>query len=192
MVFFRSILNESTIQSFHLLQHFLIVITQSVENVTKTLDEVFKVVMNVGLLYVNVLIEDENWTWTLHLYKPYVRSCYTFEIIKISTFTVKNYTNELHLPFSRLYPTQRSKFPGCPLIVSTFPFEPFVTIENFGNGMANYSGLDVKIVNEISKTLNLNPIYMQSSDKKNRGLIFKNGTVTGAMKMVRINKNNFL
>lgn len=163
----------------------MIILTQTAENVKETLRGVFEIVMKLGLLNVNVLIEEMNSMWTLHLYKPYFRSCDSFEIIKLSTFTTENYTNELQTLQNNLYPSQLIKFPNCPLLISTFSLKPFVIVEKTENGTEIYRGLDVKIVSEISKTLNLNPIYMQSPDKTVRGLIFNNGTVTGAMGMVR-------
>lgn len=172
-----------------MLEKFLIVLTKSAEKATETLNEVFKIVMKLGLLSVNVLIEEKNSTWTLHLYKPYFRNCYSFEIIKLNTFTIENYTNELEIAYTDLYPSELIKFPNCPLFISTFSLKPFVIVKGFKNGTEIYSGLDVEITNEISKTLNLNPIYMQATDKTVRGLIFSNGTITGAMGMVRIESN---
>lgn len=185
-------MNQTTVQKFHLQRNFLIVLTKNAEHVTKTLNEVFKIVMKVGLFNVNVLIENKNTTWTLHLYKPYIRSCYSFEIVNIGAFTKENYTKELQTSPDDLYPPEKFQFPNCPLLIATFPLKPFVIIEHFENETVHFSGLDVKIVDEISKTLNLKPVYIEAPDDENRGLIFSNGTVTGAMKMVGIKRYPFL
>lgn len=146
--------------------------------------------MKLGLLDVEVLIKDSNTSnWSLHSYKPYAQLCHSFEITRLDTFSSKNYTNELKVSPDNLYAPRQFKFPYCWLYISTFSFDPFVIIRNTSNGFVSYDGIDVKIVNEISKALKLLPIYMQPPDKKNRGKLLKNGTATGAIKMVT---NNFL
>lgn len=181
---FSKILNKSTVQTFHLTQSFLIVITQEIPNVQEFLHDIFKVPMSLGLLNVNILIENNDAPmWSLFFYKPYIRSCNSIDVIKIETFSPDNYTNELNVSYIDLFPSRQFKFNHCPLYVSTFSIDPFVIIRNL-NGFTTFDGLDVIIVNEIAKTLNLVPIFMLAPDKKNRGIIYPNGTATGAMKMV--------
>lgn len=140
--------------------------------------------MNMALFNVNVLIQDEDTPmWSLYFYKPYRRHCHSVDVIKIETFTPENYTKELKVPFTSLFPSRHLKFNYCPLLVSTLSIPPFVFIPK-ANGSTTFTGLDVTIVNEIAKTLHLLPIYMLAPDKKNRGSIFQNGTATGAVKMV--------
>lgn len=96
--------------------------------------------------------------------------------------------NVLNTSFIDLFPPKQFKFNNCGIKIATFPIEPYVIIENQSNGRAEYSGIDIMIVNEICETLNLIPTYLQPSDGKHRGVLFSNGTATGAMRMVR--KNN--
>lgn len=150
--------------------------------------EIFEITMKISLMNVNVLTKELNTSiWTLYTYKPYMRSCNSFEIQKIETFTSVNYTNDLNdLMLSENFPTQELIFNNCPLFISTFFVPPYVIIRNFYNGSFQYDGIDVVIVNEISKTLNLIPIYMQAPDNQKRGFVFDNGTATGAIKMVSL------
>lgn len=87
---------------------------------------------------------------------------------------------------SQLYPSREFKFPYCNLFISTISFEPFVIIRNESNGIITFDGFDVIVVNEIAKTMNLIPIYMQAAGRNNRGVILDNGTVNGAMEMVNL------
>lgn len=160
--------------------------TESVENVAQTLNEMFQITMELGLLHVNILIQDENMMWTLYFYKPYSQNCHSFEVVKLKTFTPPNYSIEKGIHFDRFFPSRQLKFKNCPIFVSVFPFKPFVIFGRFSNGTVNYSGLDIKIVDEISKSVNLRPVYVVSSDGNNRGQVYPNGTVTGAIKMVSI------
>lgn len=174
------------VQSFHLEQRFLIVMTQSVQNATETLKHIFEVTQRVHLLEVNVLIMDYNTLeWSLHFYMPYASNCHTFDMYEIDRFTLENYTSPLNYTFNDLFPPKIFKFADCPLFVSTFPYQPFVIIQKLDNktGQPIFKGFDVKIVDEVAKTLNLIPKYVQSPD--DRGKIFKNGTATGAIGMVK-------
>lgn len=149
--------------------------------------------MNFGLLFVNVLMKDENTLiWSLHYYKPFVRNCYSFEIIQIETFSPDNFTNQLNTSFDDMISSRQITFPNCPMFVSIAPIDPFLIIRKASDGSFTYDGIDIKIVNEIGETLNLKPIYIQAPDGKNRGIIYKNGTATGAQKMVPKNDIFFL
>lgn len=162
--------------------------TERVENVAQILNEMFERTMELGLLLVNILIEDENAMWALFFHKPYARNCHSFEVVKIGTFLPPSYTTQLGIQFDGFFPSQLLKFQNCPLFVSMFSFMPFVIIGNFSNKTVSYSGLDITIVDEISKSVHLKPVYIEARDGKNRGRIFPNGTVTGAMKMVSIHE----
>lgn len=169
-------------QTFHLFQHFLIILTQSMQNISESLNEIFGILMELGLLDVNILIKDESLNlWSLHFYQPYNKNCNSFEIFKIDGFSSENYTNQLDMSINDLFPRKHFTFCKCSLYISTFSFEPFVIILEASNGSITYDGIDIIIVNEISKTLNLIPTFKQ---QHTRGMIFKNGSSTGALKMV--------
>lgn len=179
-------MNESTVQSFHLSQQYLIVVTKHVHNVSVALHDIFGIAFKANILNVNVLVEDgKRMRWSLHFYLPYVRQCDSLEIFEIGRFTPENYTNELDPSITYLFPRSIFRFNNCPLHVALFPFRPFVIPKqsNIGAGNMTYDGIDVRLVDYISKGLNLVPIYRQPRDNKARGMIYKNGTVTGAMKL---------
>lgn len=179
------VLNESTVGAFHLRQPFLIIVTQGVQNTFAQLNSIFRIVLELGLFDVNVLMKDEcGNSQSFYFYQPFASDCHSIDIKRIETFTLQNYTNELNVQYKDLFPKHQFKFPNCTLRISTFSIEPFVIIRNATNGTYEYDGVDVSIVNEISKTLNLTPSYVQSTDGKQRGIIFANGTSTGSLKMV--------
>lgn len=178
---FRNVLNQTTIRTFQLYRSYLIILTQSQQDISKPLSDAFGIVMKLGLLNVNILIKDErSMSWSLHFYKPFTH-CHSFDIITIDTFTPQNYKHELNITSSKLFPTRKFQFTNCTIIVSLFKVEPYVIIKNISIGMTKYDGVEVTILNEVSKALNLNPKFIQRS----RGIFFKNGTATGgALKMV--------
>lgn len=168
-----------------MLQSFFIVVTQGARNGSEVLDEMFEIQMQLGLVDVNILIKDEATSvWALYYYKPYAVNCHSFEKFQIDTFTTHNYTKYLNVSFSGLYPERNMKFHNCAMYVASFSFEPYVIIRNSTNGTTTFSGVDVEIVNEISKALNLIPIYMQTPDRKRHGQVYPNGTADGAVKMI--------
>lgn len=182
---FSIVLNKTTVQPFHLDQQFLIIITQDVQNASESLNEIFESIQKVRLRDVNVLIQEANTSiWILSYHVAYVKDCYTFGVFEIERFTSDNYTLPLLHTYNDIFPVLK-KFPNCRVFVATFPYQPFVILHSPVNrsGQTIYNGFDVKIVHEISKSLNMTAKY--SSDlEANRGLIFRNGTATGAMGMV--------
>lgn len=181
----RNVLNKSTVHPFHLFQQFLIVVTKTTLDFLQTSRDLFGIVFNLGLLDVNILIEGELTTWFLYFYMPFSNDCNSFQVQKIETFSPENYTKQLNATFNSLFPPKSFTFPNCPLLVATFSMEPFVILHNFDDDIV-YDGLEVKIVNQISKTLKLFPKYVQAPDNKGRGTLSKNGSATGAMKMVKL------
>lgn len=172
-------MNETNVEAYHLFEYFLIIVNESQKNVSTSLNDIFGIFMKLHLLNVNILIQSERTSlWSIHSYKPYARNCHTFDIFTIETFTSENYTNGLMVPFKDLFPPRKFKFHNCNLYIVTFPIEPYVILENNSNGVS-YNGLDTMIANEISKELNLIPIYVY----KNRGIVYSNRTATGALKM---------
>lgn len=167
--------------TFHLHQKFLIVVTKSVRNISDDLRTIFEIVMKLGLVNVNVLIEEKgSHVWSLHLYNPYAQNCHSFDTKMVESFSPHNFTNESKILFNNLFPVRHFNFHKCKLFIATFSLEPFVIIRNSSNGTLEFDGVDVIIVNEISITLNLMPTYIH----KTRGRILENGTATGAVKMV--------
>lgn len=151
------------------------------------LHDLFAITLNVGLVNVNILIENENTAiWSLHFYLPYIQNCHSFTVLQLDSYSPQNYTHHLNTSFRNLFPPKMLKLANCPLYVATFPFPPFVIVQQpiGDNDQTKYNGIDVILVNHISKTLNLMPKYIQSSDVNKRGIIYKNGSATGAFGMV--------
>lgn len=152
------------------------------QDISESLYQTFGVLIEVGLMDVNILIKNGMTNlWSLHYYQPYSKDCHSFEIFQIGTFSSENYTHELGVAFIDLFPRKHFTFHECKLHIAIFSFEPFVIIRDGSNGSTVYDGIEFIVVNEISKTLKLSPTFVQ----RNRGMMYKNGTSSGAIKMVR-------
>lgn len=168
-------------------QNFVIAITQTVENVTATLDEVFNLLWTNSLLNSNVLIQAKRNFWTLYTFMPYRRDCFTLSHVLIETFTPYNFTNNmttnLSMSMEELYREKLHDFNMCPLYVASSLIDPFA-IEYELNGRKFYKGIDISIVMEISRALNFDIFFKRASNLSGHGILLPNGTFTENLGLV--------
>lgn len=148
------------------------------------LDELFNwgYVNKVGNL--NVLIYNESERiWTLVTYLPFIVDCRTLTFHTIATFTLENATNPMNTSFNKLYPGKVMNLGGCKVRIAVIVSEPYVILKRV-NDRTKFDGVDVKIVEYVAKKINFTPEYVLSDYGLERGVIYENGTATGAMGMV--------
>lgn len=160
----------------------LVVVTAKSENSIKLLDNLFGWAYKNKIANFNVLIQS-NSIWSLVTYMPFKKDCQTHSHHIIATFTLNNVTKSLDIPFNELYPTKMQNLGGCKLRIAVIIFEPWVILNQVNNRL-KFDGVDVKIIEEIAKKMNFTPEYILPKDGMERGVIFENGTATGAMGMV--------
>lgn len=181
-IFRRIIVNDATVQEFHLIQKMLIVILES--NCGESLNEIFHILWSNGLMDSHVLCQDGNPFWSLYTFMPYQNDCITLSHHKMVTFTSKNYTNNMALSIKELYPQKMKSFNNCSLYIAIALNDPLSIPPNISNGNFMYRGIDIEIVTQIAKTLNFDVQYVQSNDGHGHGVIYPNGTVTENLKLV--------
>lgn len=180
-------MNDSVIQQFHLSQKFLVVVTENVQNVKKSLNEMFAVLWRNGLINSHILIQNDE-LWFIYTFKPYQRDCTSLVHVKIASFTLTNYTEHINFSFEEFYSPKLENFNRCPLYVAATEAAPF-TIYNNKSEVLNVSGIEITMVENIAKKLNCTLIYENSPI--GRGRIFENGTGTGNLNMVLTGQVNF-
>lgn len=178
-------MNESIIQQNHLSQKCLIIVTENVQEITQTLNEMFAVLWRNGMINVHVLIQTDE-IWSLHTFKPYQSDCTSLTHVKITSFTPSHYTESITLPFDELYPQKLKNFNKCPLYVAVREFPPS-TIRHKDNG--DLGGFEITMIEAIAQSINATLIHNFSSN--DRGIIFENGTGTGNLNMVVTGEANF-
>lgn len=147
-------MNESTVQEFHLYRKFLIALTESPKNHTSTLDEVFGILWKNGLMDSHVLIQDANKSWSLYTFLPYQKDCSTLNHLKFESITKFNSSTSPDMSIDQLYPEKLRNFNGCPLYIPGTVFPPFITLRTSSDGNYRYEGIDISLLNVISKMLN--------------------------------------
>lgn len=188
---YRDVLNNSTVRRFHFSQKFLLIITQAVENVTKTLNESFAVLWKNSLIESQVLIQEEAKSWSLFTFMPYEKDCLMLSHRKIESFTLSNYTMNMSLSMSELFPKKLNNFHNCPLYYAPSFVAPFAISKNISSAKIDVEGIDIHIIQEIAKLLHLKIIYKIDSQGTGHGILF-NGTITGNLGLVSIYVSNYL
>lgn len=166
-------------------QRFIIVVTVEIlQNNGNALYEIFEILWKNSLIDSHVLIQDQLQFWTLYAFEPYQEDCFTLAAMKFESFTPLNFTENMTLPKEDIFPEKLKNLHRCPLNIATSLSDPFVILHNTSDVNTRYQGVDINIVKQISKILNLNPVFMNLSDGTGHGIIFPNRTVTGNLKLV--------
>lgn len=183
MFLIRDIINETTIQEHHLLEKFMIVITNISQNNTNELSDIFHILWKNGLINSNVLLFDESQSWSLYTFIIYRNTdCSIWNIIKLMSSSPFNLT-QMPLSLEELYPEKLGNFNRCILYIAVSTTKPFI-FSNNSSLASQYSGIENDIITYISKSLNFSTVFKRTSDGTNHGIVFPNQTITGNMKMV--------
>lgn len=169
---------------YHLSEKFLIIVIELPQNVNSLLNAIFDILWRNSLINSQVLIQDRAAYWSLYTFLPYDDDCFDLSHLKIESFTPFNYTRNMTISMDKLFPIKLKNFNKCPLNVAVSIVDPFTSFHIASKGNVKYKGIDIDILNQISKNLNFVAIYKRTTDGTNFGLIFPNGTVTGNMKLV--------
>lgn len=173
-------------------QRFLIVVTfEIIQNNVNALDDISELLWKNSLINSHILIQDQPQFWALYTFEPYQNDCFTLAQIKIEYFTPLNFTENITVSKHDLFLKKLNDFHQCPLNIATSVVDPFVTLHNASDLSTRYGGVDIDIVEQISKLLNFVAIFTNFSDGTGHGIIFPNDTVTGTMKLVRTLINDF-
>lgn len=168
----------------HLPQKFLIVLTEIPKNSTIALDDVFGILWKNGLINSHVLIHDTKKSWSLYAFLPHQKDGCILRHFKIESFTQFNFSSSINMSIDQMYPEKLKNFNGCPLHIAPTVFLHYVMLLNTSDGGFHYAGIDILILNEISKALNFTIRYIFPLIKTQRGLIAKNRTWVESFELV--------
>lgn len=163
----------------------MIIITDEIwENNTNSLNSIYEVLWENGLITSQVLSRVTAELWSLSTFIPYQSDCFELSELKITSFTSLNYTENMNVSMMQLFPRKLNDFNQCPLHIAVSTVDPLVFAYNTSDGKIQYKGIDINIITQISKMLNFNIIFIRTTDGNNNGVVYSNGTVTGNMKLV--------
>lgn len=116
---------------------------------------------------------------------PYRRDCFAPESLKLVTFTPSNYTNHIDASLKQMFPQKLNDFHKCQLYIGLSLLHPYTYMQNESDGTAQFKGIDISILNYISRALNFDVVYKRTSELAGHGAILPNGTLTENMALVR-------
>lgn len=184
----RNIINETSVYEVHLTQCFLIAVTNSVQNISQTLDAIFELLWGNSLLDSHVLIQEQPYFWSMFTFMPYQRDCFSLDPVKVATFTPENFTNNMNVSLEKLYPEKLGNFRKCQLYIAPSLLKPYTYIQNDSHGKPQYRGIDINILEHVSKALNFVIVYKRSPNCSNsragHGYISANGSMTDNIALV--------
>lgn len=181
---FRRIIKNSKYEKRYTSTYTVVVLTNLKEpKKIEVLDALFEDAWEAHLQNFLILTFDQSiQAWTLMTYFPFKFDCETLSYRVIETFTNDNYTAEMKIPFKEVFPEKMLNMKKCPVLVSVVEVEPYVIVREKNN--YNLDGIDVKIMLEIAKHMNFTPKFIKPKVGRGRGVVYKNGTATGAMQQV--------
>lgn len=138
-----------------------------------------KYIINVNLIFHESLGDNSNRI-SMYTYIPFSpANCGKTTPYKINEFFNGNYViKDLY------FPTKTSNFYGCKIKVATFNIAPMMLINQYSNGSFELKGIDGMLIKEMAEKLNFTIDLLHVLDENRWGIMYANGTSTGAMKLV--------
>ncbi|KAG4073596.1 hypothetical protein HA402_000820 [Bradysia odoriphaga] len=164
---------------------FLVIITSFNDNTGEFLNDLFEASYAKSILTVNFLspIHNEVYesAWLMSTFMPFVKSCNSLQQHDIAMLTEQNYS--LSGSTDVIYPQKLQDFRQCPIIAAVFHTPPFIIVHSNGSD-ETVDGIDTRILGQMAKKFNFKLVYRTPRDKRGRGTIYTNGSVTGCIKMI--------
>ncbi|EAT33059.1 AAEL014687-PA [Aedes aegypti] len=141
-------------------------------------------VVNVDVLFGSLDYEEVR----MYTYFPFnPGSCENVKSVTWNTFREGRFlTSRPH------FPPKLNNFYGCPLTAAVYTYGAFMRLQHGpGETVVGMDGIDAVLLRHISAKLNFSTVLREVPHGLRFGLIFENGTTTGAMKMVIEGEANF-
>lgn len=149
-------------------------------------ENILRACWNLHILNVAVLVQQPNQgiisSIELYTFFPYTKqNCDTAIATKINVFPTdtQRFTNK------KIFPRKVNNFYGCPLTIVATDLKPYLVLTKLENNSYHLDGIDGALVRALSNKLNFKVIAKPPDDGADRGVIYQNGTMTGATKIVK-------
>ncbi|XP_055910415.1 uncharacterized protein LOC129944776, partial [Eupeodes corollae] len=142
------------------------------------IQSVFDKFFSMHLANVELIVQNITTGFTdFYTFYP-VTSSYCFKIIPVlhNTFNGNATLHDL-----KLFPPKFNNFYGCPLVVTAFHFPPHVFLWH-ENGEVKVSGFDILVLSGVAEKLNFS---IKPTDAEVRGILLANGSLTGALAVLK-------
>lgn len=113
---------------------------------------------------------------TLHTFMLYQTDCFTLTHLKVASFTISNFTQNMALSVDELYPEKMRNFNWCPVYVAPSNTRPYVIHLNNSSGNKRYEGIDISIIEQIAKILKMTIVYNSTESPSSKSKLELVGT----------------
>lgn len=153
-------------------------------NVNAVLNDIFgyfwrNLITNVSLLKFN-----KNLIIDVLTYYPF-DSYFSCNLTTVKV--VNSYSDHWLKPVEEVFPRKIVNLQGCPLIAAVWNTPPYFSYEETENGVYKIDYFEADLLGALAEKLNFSLILIEPPNDEQRGKVLENGTITGAMKMVRSN-----
>lgn len=142
-------------------------------------------VVNINILFARGLADPE-----AHMYTYFPFSARFCEEVRPLIWNV--FREDRFLSSRKHFPEKLHNFHSCPLTVAVYSYAAFMQLQYGARGeIASLHGVDARLLKYLAMTLNFTYVPQEVPNGLRFGLIYENGTATGAMQMVISGESNF-
>lgn len=172
---FRLIFEQIGMTNFSFQKYFMIVMAIEVGDPITLCQRIFNDLWTKYIVNVDIVLKRQNDSKiALYTYFPFEKNNCELPIVKL----LAEHQNDGKFNLSNYYPSKGLNFRGCPLILATANYPPFLVMNKSGSDSSDLGGIDGNIVKLLAETLNFKIILDR---QKQRGVIFANKTSTFAL-----------
>lgn len=181
---FRLTYESITAESFDYSGYYTIVVTEFTETNSSIIQNILEDCWERHIINVNILVPQKDTRSQVRLYTYFPFTPFNCEKVRP---VIWNYFDEGRLVYlnKQLFPHKIKNLYQCPLTVVTVEIPPYIFIGGVHtNNTLTVQGIDANLINLLAEEMNFKLIVLLPDDMPTRGIIHKNGTVTGAFGMV--------
>jgi len=184
---FKLIYKSMDYEHFEFQGYYLIIVTSHVDDIYLMMLKTFKALWTKKIINANILFMPPGNTNEAILYTYFPYSSFYCE--NAAPIQLNQYHGHQWIRKFDYFPRKLTSFHGCHLSVATFNNPPFMMINEDKNGVVTVDGVEGIILRVLAQRFNFNVDL--NVQKELFGSILKNGSTTGAIKMVVDSEVNF-
>lgn len=153
------------------------------EDVLHVLNQMFAYFWQNTIINISLVLANKNSVVEVYTYFPFDNhlTC-KMPLVK----QINAYSGSWSSPFDlHIFPAKILNLHGCPLGIAVWNTPPYLSFLKNNKGFYEIDYFEAVLLNVLSRKLNFSLDLMEPPNNEQRGKIFANGTITGALKMVR-------
>jgi hypothetical protein len=184
---FLKIYVKLTPEIFNYRGYFLVALIRTGKDQYSHVKWILEAMWKIYISRVNVLVQPfhndkEALMYTFHPFSMHY--CEEVHPVVLNRFINSNFT--INVPY---FPRKTKNLHKCPIKVATFNFPPYMMYEKLGHGEYHTTGIEGILLGYLSREMNFT-LFIEEDDEK-WGVLYPNGTATGATQKVIKNEANF-